>query len=230
MAVGRLLEVKNLKLVVFDVDGTLMNAHSWQFLHEALGTWNKGQRYFEMFFGGRITYEEWARLDASLWRSLPLERVKQIINTMPYTYGAKETISILREKGFRVFLLSAGLSLVTERINEETGVDGYLANDLIVRNGFLTGNVKVNVSFYNKDKVLRKMLPMWNLKMEDCISVGDDPTLIPLFEKVGLSIAFNPVDEDVERHADVVVKSKDLRRILPYILGEPRSGHAKKKM
>ena len=219
-----------MKLVVFDVDGTLMNAHSWQFLHEALGTWNKGQRYFEMFFGGRITYEEWARLDASLWRSLPLERVKQIINTMPYTYGAKETISILREKSFRVFLLSAGLSLVTERINEETGVDGYLANDLIVRNGFLTGDVKVNVSFYNKDKVLRKMLPTWNLKMEDCISVGDDPTLIPLFEKVGLSIAFNPVDEDVERHADVVVKSKDLRRILPYILGEPRSERTKKKM
>lgn len=219
-----------MKLVVFDVDGTLMNAHSWQFLHEALGTWNKGQRYFEMFFGGRITYEEWARLDASLWRSLPLERVKQIITTMPYTYGAKETISILREKSFRVFLLSAGLSLVTERINKEIGVDGYLANDLIVRNGLLTGNVKVNVSFYNKDKVLRKMLPTWNLKMEDCISVGDDPTLIPLFEKVGLSIAFNPVDEDVERHADVVVKSKDLRRILPYILGEPRSEHAKKKM
>ena len=222
--------MKNLKLVVFDVDGTLMNAHSWQFLHEALGTWNKGQRYFEMFFGGRITYEEWARLDASLWRSLPLERVKQIINTMPYTYGAKETISILREKDFRVFLLSAGLSLVTERINKEIGVDGYLANDLIVRNGFLTGNVKVNVSFYNKEKVLRKMLPTWNLKMEDCISVGDDPTLIPLFEKVGLSIAFNPVDEDVERHADVVVKSKDLRRILPYILGEPRSERTKKKM
>lgn len=219
-----------MKLVVFDVDGTLMNAHSWQFLHEALGTWDEGQRYFELFFGGRITYEEWARLDASLWRGLPLERVKQIINTMPYTYGTKETVSILREKGFRVFLLSAGLSLVTERINEEIGVDGYLANDLIVRNGFLTGEVKVNVSFYNKDEALSRVLPKWNLKMEDCVSVGDDPTLIPLFEKVGLSIAFNPVDENIERNADVVVKSKDLRHIVPYILGEQRSERAKKKI
>jgi phosphoserine phosphatase len=222
--------MKNLKLVVFDVDGTLMSAHSWQFLHEALGTWNKGQQYFGMFFGGRITYEQWARLDASLWQSLPLEQVKRIISTMPYTYGAKEAISILREKGFKVFLLSAGVSLVAERINEEIGVDGYLANDLIVRNGLLTGDVKVNVSFYGKDKVLSKMLPTWNLKMKDCVSVGDDPTLIPLFKKAGLSIAFNPVDENVERHADIVVKSKDLRHILPYILGESLSNRTEKKM
>jgi len=230
MKIGRLLGVKHLKLVVFDVDGTLMDAHSWQFLHEALGTWDKGQKYLELFFEKRITYEDWARFDASLWGDLPLERVKRIICTMPYTYGAKETISTLKEKGFRVFLLSAGLSLVTERINEEIGVDGYVANELIVRNGFLTGEVKVNVSFYNKDDVLGKMLPTWNLKMEDCVSVGDDPTLIPLFKKVGLAIAFNPVDENIKRNADVVIKSKDIRNILPYILGKQGSERDKKKM
>jgi phosphoserine phosphatase len=214
------LEMRDLKLVVFDVDGTLMNAHSWQFLHEALGTWDNGHEYFEMFFRKRITYEKWAQLDASLWQGLPLERVKQIINTMPYTYGAKETILILKDAGFKVFLLSAGLSLVTERINDEVRVDGYLANELIVRNGFLTGDVKVNVSFYNKDEVLSGMLPMWNLKMENCVSVGDDPTLIPLFKKVELSIAFNPIDENIAKSANVVVKSKDLRDILPYILNK----------
>jgi phosphoserine phosphatase len=208
-----------MKLVVFDVDGTLVRAHSWQFLHEALGTWSKGKRYFELFFTGRITYDEWARLDASLWRGSRVDQVKQIIKTIPYTYGAQETISTLKEKDFKVFLLSAGLSLVAERINEEIGVDGYLANDLIVKEGFLTGEVKVNVSFYNKDEALSRVLPKWNLKMKDCIAVGDDPTIIPLFKKVGLSIAFNPVDEDIARHADVV-ESKDLRRILPYILSE----------
>ena len=215
--------MKDLKLVVFDVDGTLVKAHSWQYLHEALGTWDKGKKFSELFFSGNITYEKWARLDSSLWRGLPLERVKRIINAMPFTYGAEETISILKEKGFRVFLLSAGLSLLTERINEEVGVDGYLANDLVVRNGFLLGKVKVNVSFYNKDRVLSKVLRTWKLKMEECVSVGDDPTLVPLFKKVGLSIAFNPVDENIERNADIVVKSEDLRHILPYILGERRS-------
>jgi len=215
--------MKSLKMVVFDVDGTLMEAYSWQFLHEALGTWNNGRKYLELFFEGRITYAEWAMFDALLWRGLRLEHVKRIINTMPYTDGAKETISALRENGFKVFLLSAGLSLVAERINKEIGVDGYLANELLEKNGFLTGEVRVNVSFHNKDKVLSKALLTWNLRMEECIAVGDDPTLIPLFEKVRLSIAFNPVDETIERKASVIVKGKDLRQILPYILGDQNS-------
>jgi len=123
-------------------------------------------------------------------------------------------------KGFKVFLLSAGLSLVTERIRKEIGVDAALANELIVKNGFLTGGVKVNVSFDNKDEALRSVLKKFNAEMNDCISVGDDETLIPLFEKVRLAIAFNPRSKNVERHADIVVKSDDLRAVLPYILSK----------
>jgi hypothetical protein len=46
---------------------------------------------------------------------------------------------------------------------------------------------------------------------------------------VGLSIAFNPVDETIEKHADVVVKSQDLRSILPYVLHEQHSGNGGRK-
>jgi len=211
----------DLKMVVFDVDGTLVKGYSWQFMHEALGTWNSISHYFDLFMKGRISYEEWARIDASHWCGLPLERAEQIIKIMPYTDGAKETISVLRNKGFKVFLLSAGLSLVSERINREIGIDGYLANELIVKDGFLTGEVNVNVSFYEKDEALMRVLPKWSLGMKNCVAVGDDPTLVPLFEKVGLSIAFNPVDDRIEKAAHLVVKNDDLRRILPHVLVNP---------
>ena len=137
---------------------------------------------------------------------------------MQYTDGAKETIPALRDEGFKVFLLSAGLSLVSERIDREIGVDGYLANELSVKAGLLTGDVKVNVSYRKKDEALIRILPEWNLEIENCVAVGDDPTLLPLFEKTGLSIAFNPIDESIAKAADYVVKDDDLRRILQYIL------------
>ncbi|MDH5438084.1 MAG: phosphoserine phosphatase, partial [Candidatus Bathyarchaeota archaeon] len=77
--------MKKLKLVVLDVDGTLIRTYSsWQHLHENLGTWEKGRRYAEQFHQGNITYEEWARLDAFLWKDLPLQQVQQIINNIPY--------------------------------------------------------------------------------------------------------------------------------------------------
>jgi len=212
--------VKKPKLVVFDVDGTLMKvASSWQFLHEKLGTWDKGKQYAEQFFNGVITYKEWARLDAYLWKGLPLKRVQEIIDGIPYMNGALEVLTALRDGGLKVVLISAGLSLVTGRIEREIGVDGFLANDLKVEKGFLTGEVKVNVSVHNKDTILIRMLKKFNLKVDECAAVGDDETLIPLFGKVGLSIAFNPRSKVVEKQADVVVKSDDLREVLPFLLG-----------
>jgi len=212
--------VKKPKLVVFDVDGTLTKvASSWQFLHEKLGTWNRGKQYAEQFFQGAITYEDWARLDASLWRGLPLKRVQEIVDGMPYTDGAREVLTLLKGGGLKVVLISAGLSFVTERIEREIGVDASLANELKVENGFLTGEVKVNVSVHNKDMVLLRMLKKFNLRVDECAAVGDDETLIPLFEKVGLSIAFNPRSWVVKERADVTVKSEDLREVLPFLLG-----------
>jgi len=206
-------------LVVFDVDGTLMKTFSWRCLHEAMGTWNRGKKFFERFFRGDITYEEWACLDAALWRGQPLEKILQIVNSMPYTDGAREVLTTLRRKGFKVILLSAGLSFVTERIHREIGVDAALANELLVKDGRLTGEVKVNVSFNNKDEALRLILKKFDARMSECVAVGDDETLIPLFKKVGLGIAFNPRSKNVERHANVVVRSNDLHHVLPYILG-----------
>jgi phosphoserine phosphatase len=214
-------EVKKLQLVVFDVDGTLLKAvSSWQLLHERLSTWDRGKQYAEQFFRGAITYEDWARLDASLWGGLKLERIRQIVDSVPYCNGARHIITNLRKNGFKVVLLSAGLSIVTERIEREVGVDDSLANELKVEHGLLTGEVKVNVSFDNKDTALLHMLKSFNLEMDDCVAVGDDETMIPLFEKVSLSIAFNPRSRVVEERADIVVKSGSLSEVLSYILGK----------
>jgi len=211
--------MKKPKLIVFDVDGTLIKAYSsWQHLHEHLDTWDEGRKYADQFHRGAITYEEWARLDASLWKDLPLQRVQQIIDNIPYVDGAREVITTLRKAGFKVVLLSAGLSLVTERINREIGVDDFLSNELIVKEGFLTGEMKVNVSFNNKDEAVRPILQRFDAKIDECAAVGDDETMVPLFEKVDLRIAFNPCSKLVEDHADVVIRSKDLREVLPHLL------------
>jgi len=215
--------MKKLKLAVFDVDGTLLKVvSSWKFFHERLGTWDKGKQYAEQFFRGGITYEDWARLDASLWRGSKLAAVRQIVDGIPYTNGARHAVTTLRRNGFKVVLLSAGLSLVTERIEREIEVDDSFANELKVENGLLTGEVKVNVSFDNKDTALLRMLKRFNLGVDECAAVGDDETMIPLFEKVNLSIAFNPRSRKVEEQANIVVKSSNLGEVLPYLLGEKK--------
>jgi phosphoserine phosphatase len=141
-----------------------------------------------------------------------------MVNEMPYVNGAKEVIETLKKRDVIVALLSAGLSLFSEKIERELKIDYSLSNELIVRNDFLTGKVKVNVSLNNKVEALSHILHRFNAKPDECCAVGDDESLIPLFKKVALGIAFNPCNEEVEKNADAVVKSGDLRDILPYVL------------
>lgn len=209
-----------IKLVIFDVDGTILQTYSWQYVHENLGTWKEAKGYADEFFRNQITYDEWAKLDAALWKNQPLTRITEIISQMPYTEGAKETLATLKEKGIKTYLLSAGLTQVAQRIQEEIGINGYAANMLIVKDGFLRGEVEVNVSFHDKDKHLPPILQKFNVTPNECAAVGDDPTLIPLFKKVALAIAFNPSSKTVERNAHITIKDKDLRKILPYIIAD----------
>ena len=208
-----------LKLAVFDVDGTLTKVEScWRFVHEKLGTWEKGGKInAELYFNGVISYEEWARLDASLWRGLSIEKIRGIVSEIPYMDGVREVFSFLRENNVKIVLLTAGLSLLAERIAEEIGVDDYVANELETENGRVTGRVKVRVSVSNKGEVLEELMKRFNAKPYECMAVGDDETMIPVFRKVALSIAFNPCNVKVEKQAKIVVKARNLKEIIPYI-------------
>ena len=207
-----------IKLVIFDIDGTLLQGYSWQHIHQTLGTWSSARNNRKLFLTGQITYEDWARLDASLWKGQPVSRIRCLVDQMHYTKGAKETLSTLKQKHINVYLLSAGLTIVGERIQRENIVDGYIANQLEVVDSILTGGVLVKVSLNQKGELLNSILQKFNVTWQDCAAVGDDLTLIPLFKRVGLGIAFNPVNPDVERQAHITIKSDDLRSVLPYIL------------
>ncbi len=208
------------RLVIFDVDGTLTKVRSsWQFLHERLGTWDIGRVNAKRFHEGFISYEEWARLDSSLWRGISLGKVREIIATVPYVKGVHEVITMLRKNGIKVVLLSAGLSFLVERITSEVEVDYYISNELIAKDGALTGEVKVNVAIDRKAEALDSILRRFNVKVDECAAVGDDESMIPIFRAVALSVAFNPSCSRVEEEADVVVKSDDLRYVLRILLG-----------
>jgi len=211
--------MNEIRLVVFDVDGTLtLVRSSWQCLHECLGTWDIGKQNRHRFFRGEISYNEWAGLDASLWRGIPVHKVYELFRSVSLVKGVKETIETLRNYGVKVVLLSAGISFLVERIHKEIGVDFFIANELEVLGGYLTGKVKVNLTVNNKHCILQKILKRFSVSSNQCAAVGDDETLIPVFKMVARAVAFNPMSKAVKENAHVVIRKRDLREILPYVL------------
>ena len=207
------------RLAVFDVDGTLTRVEScWQFIHERLGTWERGGKVnAQLYFSGKISYDDWARLDAALWKGVSLEEIRGIVAGIQLMDGVEEVFDFLRRNEVRIALLTAGLNLLAERIAKHVPVDCYIANELEVKNNTLTGRVRVRVSLENKGEILNELLEKFKAKPKECLAVGDDETMIPVFQKVGLGIAFNPRIPKVEKYAKVTVRAKSLKEIIPHI-------------
>lgn len=203
------MSMNRFKLVVFDLDGTLISVDSiWRFLHEKLNTWSKAKLYAEMFYRGEIDYATWARLDVSLWRGVPFKLIEDLTSEIGYVENAYETVNWFKRMGCKVGVISAGLSVLAEKAMLDFNLDFAEANRLIVRNGLLTGEVEVTVAHGEKDKVLDKIIHRFGVRREECIAIGDDESNISLFKLVGLSIAFNPTSKEVAENADIVVLGK----------------------
>jgi phosphoserine phosphatase len=205
-----------IRVVVFDLDGTLTKIHSvWQFLHERLGTWDRGSVNAERFRAGEISYEDWARLDAECWRGQPVKEILRVLEDIEYTRGARETAEFLRNEGFRTAIVSAGLTVLSRKVRNDLGIDLDVANELHAEKGVLDGGVTVRVDVGNKPKIIDEMVWLLGAEMKQAAVIGDNE--FDIHPHAGLRIAFNPKNPKARSAAQVVIESDDLAEILPHI-------------
>jgi phosphoserine phosphatase len=207
-----------IKLVVFDVDGTLTRHTSiWWRLHEAFGTQDEGRVFFDKYFAGETTYRQWANSDAGLWKGKPLSQVMEIVRSTELIPGAKETIKSLRDMGISVAILSGGVDLLADDVARRVGIDYVLTNKLRHDNGTLTGEVEVLVEWGQKMRHIKQVADHFGVPLKETAFVGDGLNDISVFRRVGLSIAFRPERQEVADAAQAVVRDDDLRGILKFI-------------
>jgi HAD superfamily PSPase-like hydrolase len=205
------------RMVVFDMDGVLADIESsWQTVHRAFKVNNEAN--FQKHLRNEMDYREFMRSDIGLWGKPHITRIKAVLDQARLMKGAKETIMALRTTGIKTAIISSGIMTLAERIKEELGIDHVFANKLLTDEaGYLVGEGEEAVNLQNKGVVLEELCRVEGLQLADCAVVGDSRFDVPLFEKAGLSIAFNAQDRWVREAADVVIDDRDLRKILPVI-------------
>jgi phosphoserine phosphatase len=209
------------QLVVFDVDGTLTKHSSvWWRLHQHFGTTDEGKLYYDQYFAGEINYDTWADLDAGLWKGESLEEVMKVVEATQLTLGAKEAIKTLKDHDLKTAILSGGLDVMANDIGRRVGIDYVLTNILRHKDRILTGEVENLVAWGGKADVVRQINKHFEIPLEKTAFVGDGRNDMSVFKVVGLSIAYNPEDQDVADAANFVVRADDLRAILPHVISE----------
>ena len=209
----------DIRLVVFDVDGTLTQHSSvWWRLHELFGTTKEGRLYFDQYFAGEINYGQWADYDAALWTGKSVARVMEIVSATKLVHGVSLEAGSAAGSGATTAILSGGLDIMADDIAQRAGIEYVLTNNLGHKNGVLTGTVENIVGWADKAKHIHTILEHFGMTLEETAFVGDGRNDMSVLSVVGLSIAFNPEDQEVADTAQVVIRENDLRAILPHIL------------
>jgi phosphoserine phosphatase len=209
------------------MDGVLVDyASSWTWVHEHFKVNNEASLI--AYIEGRIDDREFMRRDIEKWlavrNDLCAHDIEEILRPVPIIAGIRETVAELHRNGVRCVIISGGLDYTARRIAEENGFDDHLANSLACdTSGRLTGEGVLRVELTNKRKALQRFQDAYGINEERTVAIGNSFVDVSMFSGSGLSIAFNPIDDFVEKSADVVLRTRDLRDVLPPILENAHS-------
>lgn len=213
--------LKKIGLVVFDMDGVLIDTmSSWKYLHDYYGTNN--EQSVDDYLKGNIDDLEFIRRDVSLWlkknKIIKKEKIVEILSVLPIMKGAEEFVSFLKDHNIKTAIVSAGLNMLAERAKNELGIDYAFSNGVkIDENGNLSDKGVLGVKLMYKDENIKFLSKKINIPYNEIAAVGNSCFDIPMFEICGLGIAFNPEDDCTREAADFVVEDKDLSNIIPFI-------------
>jgi len=211
-------------LVAFDMDGVLVDyTSSWTWVHDHFNIDNEAT--LVAYIEGRIDDREFMRRDIRKWMDLKADICRRdleaILEPVPIIDGIGETVEALHRLGAVAVIVSGGLDMTAERIARQFGFDAYLANGVECDpTGALTGEGILRVDLTNKGKALRHFQEEYGVEAYRTVAIGNSFVDVSMFSSSGLSIAFNPIDEHVQKHADVVIQARDLRAVLEPILEE----------
>ena len=217
---------KGLKVVMFDVDGTLTKGTTsiWYRLHVKFGTTAEAKVNLDKFFRNEITYKEWAVLDSELWKGFPYADAIAVATDSVIIEGAREMANTLRARGVHVGILSGGLDVMAYKVADAMGIsyEDVYTNELghDPETGLLTGTSTHRVLWDNKGELLAEFA---HKKGVDDMSrvgfVGDGDNDIFAFRVAGMSVAYNSHKDAVKEAAKAVLSdSEDLRDLLPFLL------------
>ncbi|EAR60220.1 phosphoserine phosphatase SerB [Neptuniibacter caesariensis] len=210
---------RNRRLVVFDMDSTLIEAEVIDELAKEAGVGEQVSEITEAAMRGEIDFNESFRRRMALLKGLDVSVLDSIAERLPMTEGAEELVSNLKALGFKTAILSGGFNYFASHLQKKLGFDYVYANDLdIDENGKVTGEVKGTVvNGERKAELLREIAAKEGVCLEQTIAVGDGANDLPMLSIAGLGIAFR-AKPLVRESAEQAISTLGLDGIL-YLIG-----------
>jgi phosphoserine phosphatase len=212
---------RSMRLIVMDVDSTLVQGEVIEMLAAHAGCEAEVARITEAAMRGELDFEESLRSRVALLEGVDAKCLDAVYDALELAPGARTLVRTLLRLGYRFAIVSGGFSQITDRLSEDLGIHFSRANQLEIVDGRLTGRIVGDVvDRAGKADALRQFAAEAGVPQQAVIAIGDGANDLDMLNAAGLGIAYNakPVLRDA---ADTSVNVPYLDAIM-YLLGISR--------
>lgn len=209
---------RNRRLVVFDMDSTLIQAEVIDELAKEAGVGEEVAAITAAAMRGELDFSQSLTQRVALLAGLPESTLARVAARIQLTDGAELVTSTLKRLGYKIGIISGGFDYFGRRLQEQLGFDYMYANRLEIVEGRLTGRVLGTIiDGARKAAILREIAAAEGLRLEQTIAVGDGANDLPMLSAAGLGVAFHakPV---VRQQASGAISAMGLDGLL-YLIG-----------
>ena len=210
-----------MRLIVMDVDSTLIQGEVIELLAAHAGHGEEVARVTERAMRGELDFEQSLRERVALLAGIPSTALDEVYDELVLAPGARTLVRTLRRLGYRFALVSGGFSQITDRLAQDLGIHYARANELEIVDGTLTGRILGDVvDRAGKAAAARYFADQVGVPLESVVAIGDGANDLDMLEIAGLGIAYN-AKALVQEAADTTVNVPYLDAIM-YLLGISR--------
>ncbi|MBR9691080.1 HAD-IB family phosphatase, partial [Candidatus Woesearchaeota archaeon] len=212
-------------LVCFDLDGTLIEEKDGKVFWERVLSKIYGSNIVSMerwgaWENGKLTLLEWVDLDVGDWKrhGFTKKKLQDLINHSSLLPGSHETLKELKDKGFKLGVISGSVNILLDTVFPKHPFD-----DIFIHNIFFGKDNKIshwekNPYAEKKDEALKIIAKKENIPLSKTVFIGDHHNDISVAKIAGLSISINSKSKELDEVCDVVIKKKDMSEILKHII------------
>jgi phosphoserine phosphatase len=181
------------KLFLADMDSTMIGQECIDELADFVGLKAHVAAITDRAMRGEISFEPALRERVALLKGLSVDVIDKVIKErITLTSGGRELVATMRAHGGWTCLISGGFTLFTKTIAGMIGFQENRGNELIVRDGKLTGEVKEPIlGRAAKLATLTELREAFDLDNIDTLVTGDGANDLGMIGEAGLGIAFH---------------------------------------